>query len=136
MNDSIAIILGLLLAASLALNGHQCTRIGEVEERERGKDAAIAQLKKEPEWLGKVLAGLNSDKNDIDSREEQRRQETKVEYRTNPETKSWGDTRLPDRVRAGGGLLGKTRSGGNQVDSSGSVDARAAVPGMDGGDKR
>lgn len=136
MNDSLLVILGLLLVASVALNGHQCTRIGEVEERERGKDAAIAQLKKEPEWLGKILAELNRDKNDIDSREEQRRQETKTEFRTNPETKSWGDTRLPDRVRAGGGLLGKTRSGGNQVDASGSVGARTAVSRVDGGDKR
>lgn len=136
MSNSFSAVIGLLLVASVALNGHQCTRIGEVEERERGKDAAIAQLKKEPEWIGKVLAGLNNDKTEIDLREEKRRQETKKEFRNNPETKSWGDTLVPDRVRPGGGLLGKTRSGGNQAGPSGSVDAGTAVPGMDRGNKR
>ena len=136
MTDRPFLMLGLALAASLALNGHQCKRMGAIEERERGKDEVIAELRKEPEWLGKVLVQHAVEQVDIEAVRKAARRGVREEIRANPVFKTWHGGLLPASVAPGGGLLGAARPGSHPADAAGAAPPGAAGPGLAGNDQR
>lgn len=136
MTDRAAWVFALLLAASLAINGYSCKRLGEAEAREKGKDEAIAELRKEPEWLGKITAGFENERADIEEFRKAARQGVRDEIRSNPVFKAWAAHKLPSSVAPGGGLLGQTRPGGNPAHATAITHDGAAAAVVDGNNKR
>ncbi len=132
MTAAPSLVLGALLAASLALNGHMCKRVIEAGERERGKDEVIAQLRREPEWLGKVLVRHEEETIDIESVRDAARQGVRDAMRSDPAYRDWAGGLLPAAVVPGGGLLGKAGSPSRPDRAPGLAPAGAARPAMDG----
>lgn len=124
----LTLVFGLALVASVALNGHMCKRVGEVEERERGKDEVIAELRKEPEWVNKVTVRHESERADIEAVRKAARQGVRDELRTNPVFKAWAGNMLPSSVSSGGGLLGASSPGNNQAQAPGDAVVGTKTP--------
>lgn len=137
------LVWAVALAASLAVNGHTCKRLGEIEERERGKDGTIAELRKEPEWLGKIMAGFEDERRGIEDIRKAARQGVRDEMRANPVFRAWADGKLPSSVAAGvaagaaagaaadGRLLGKTRARSHKTHAAAGADNGGGASGLD-----
>lgn len=142
MNTSrFVLFLAAALAASLFLNSRQCSRIAEVTERERGKDALINALKAEPAWLDKILADFSRETTDITAVREAVRREVRSALRADPAFAAWGKTPLPpalgpDRAPDAPRLLGKGGPGADPAHPSGQPDRGSAPPALDGHNQR
>ena len=136
MTDKAALVWALLLTASLAANGHSCKKLGEAEAREKGKDAVIAELRNEPEWLGKIMAGFEHERTCIEDIRRAARQGVREEMRSNPVFRTWADGLLPSSVGPDGGLLGQTRPGGTTAHAAPITHDGAANAAVDGNNQR
>ncbi|CAK7067563.1 MAG: hypothetical protein DELT_01715 [Desulfovibrio sp.] len=143
MNDYASLafsgFLGVALAASLACNIHAYKQIGTIEERARGKDAVIEQLRAESALTDTVTVQHATETTDIADFRKTLRAELRAAF-CDPSFQAWAGTFLPSGVAAGassgGGLLGAARPGSDTGNAPALPAAGTTGSGLDGENQR